>query len=174
MEEKMEQLQLSENRMEKFLNKQSFEKYFPERDLFQDGNLQKYLQEYKVKKVLVVEDDFSQMNLMEELLLEINPETEIDWELEANTAIKTIVNESTKGRGYDVVISDIELGPGLSGMDLFRYCAESEPYIEPVLISAHSRRKLRRKHFSTAEPIDYFKKPINIEAFHQKMTRILN
>lgn len=165
------ELQAQEKRslMKSYLNEEIFKKYSSERKLFVEEDLHLFLQSDTSKKVLVVEDDLAQMNLIEELLCEINPNIKIDWEHDADRAIGKVAYESARGEGYDIVISDIELGPGSSGMDLFRYCIEFEPAIETVLVSAHSREKLRVRHFIDSEPIDYLKKPINFQAFYQKM-----
>ncbi|MBK24392.1 MAG: hypothetical protein CME70_10380 [Halobacteriovorax sp.] len=155
------------------LNEEIFEKYSPTRNIFSDTDLRAFFLTDKAKKVLVVEDDLSQIHLLEELLLEINPEIQIDWEMNANKAINRIATESLKDEGYDVVLSDIDLGSNSSGMDLFQYCIENQPFIEPILISAHSRKKLRKKHFLSTEPMEYIQKPINFESFYKKLAPLL-
>lgn len=128
------------------------------------------------KRILIVEDDLSQMNILEELILEINPEAEIEWEVNADRAINRLASAHLDGditRAYDVVISDIALAEDSSGMDVLLYCIESEPYIETVLISAHSRENLREKHFRYTEPMEFIQKPIDFNTFYEKLGPII-
>ena len=73
------------------------------------------------KRVLVVDDDITQLNFLEDLIAEINPDVEVDWESDAHRAINLIASSSnqTDRRDYDLIISDIVLEGEASGMTLF-------------------------------------------------------
>jgi CheY-like chemotaxis protein len=126
---------------------------------------------YPNKKVLIVEDDLTQMNILEELLLEINPDLEIDWETNAESAIQRIAKSHAQfdTKHYDMVISDIALDNGSSGVELLKYCSEYEPQLETILITSYSSKNLKKYFFKQVEPLDYIQKPIDFTIFYRKV-----
>ena len=123
------------------------------------------------KRVLVVDDDITQLNFLEDLIAEINPDVEVDWESDAHRAINLIASSSnqTDRRDYDLIISDIVLEGEASGMTLFEYCTSYQPNTDFLLISAHSREKLRNSYFKNYEPLEFMKKPLNFTAFYKRV-----
>lgn len=131
------------------------------------------------KKVLIVEDDPAQICILEELILEINPDTDIDWEADVTHAIKRIsaAKNNHDQSSYDVVISDIALGGKSSGIDLFQYCIETQPDLKIILISAHSQKKLdekiRKNNFNYTGPVEFMQKPIDFTIFYTVLAPLL-
>lgn len=162
-------------KLENFLDTQSLIDFEEEVALAPFNNLKKYFYTEQCRKVLVVEDDFTQLGIIEDLIAEINPEIEVDWEIDAERAINRIVSasHSRDKREYNLVISDIFLGEGSSGVEIYRYCNEYEPRTKVVLISAQSKAKLRNSFFKNSEPLEYLQKPLNFKLFYQKLAPIL-
>ncbi|MAZ47270.1 MAG: hypothetical protein CME65_01825 [Halobacteriovoraceae bacterium] len=127
----------------------------------------------EVIRVLVVEDDFSQYCVVEELLLLINDQVEIEWVADADKAIIKLIDAEQTEKPFNMVISDIDLGEETSGMEVFSFCLESMPQVEPVMVSAFSRAQLRERHFNDSEPLHYIKKPINYSDFYMKINPLL-
>ncbi len=170
---KLDEETLGKRAMEEIFAKDIFDKYAPTESLFSSHDLHLFLGAEETKKVLIVEDDLWQINVLEELVLEINSEAQIDWEIDIPRAINRLTSEKNESKGYDVIICDIELGTEASGVDLFQYCLEHEPFTELILISAHSREKLNRKYFKKMVPLNYMKKPLNFESFFRRVSPIL-
>lgn len=126
----------------------------------------------KDKKILVVEDDINHFSILEELIKEINPKAVLDWEVNMAGAIEKI-NASRenpwKNKLYDLVISDVFLEDGDSGIDLLEYCNSLKPKVNCILISTYTLDKLKVNN----EKLDYIKKPIDFNLFYKKLAPIL-
>lgn len=126
----------------------------------------------KYKKILVVEDDVNHFGILEELIKEINPKAVIDWEVGMSGAVEKI-NSSRESpwrkNGYNLVISDVFLEDGDSGIDLLEFCNNLKPKVKCILISAYTLDNLKVNN----EKLDYIKKPINFNLFYEKLAPIL-
>lgn len=129
---------------------------------------------YDYKKVLLVEDDVTQFGVLEELIVEINPNVIIDWEGSVEGAInriQTAMSSPLEVKNYDLIISDIFLSDGDSGIDLLKFCNDLNPKMECFLISAYSKEKLKLKALDVP---DYIRKPIDFNLFYQKLAPLLS
>ena len=121
--------------------------------------------------MLIVEDDYAQSALIEEMLLEINPEVEIEWESNAKDAIDRIVTakNNLEMKAFDLVICDVVLEDDTSGIDLLKYNQYSDNETKVILISAHSKKRLDKKYYYNFSKIDFLKKPLNFNLFYNKI-----
>ncbi len=90
----------------------------------------------KSKKILVVEDDINHFGILEELIKEINPKAVVDWEVGMSGAIEKINAtrvDPWKNKSYDLVISDVFLEDGDSGIDLLEHCNGLTPKVNCIL-----------------------------------------
>src|SRR4051812_12694554 len=74
------------------------------------------------KRVFVVEDDPSNQRVLRGLIHAIDPETTVDVDECAETAIRRIESEAGSGRTYDLIIADIFLSGRETGLDLWKAC----------------------------------------------------
>ncbi|MAZ47274.1 MAG: hypothetical protein CME65_01845 [Halobacteriovoraceae bacterium] len=119
------------------------------------------------KRVLVIEDDITQSPFIEDMLLEINPEVDIEWEVDGKIAINRIMKAQfgSDQSAFDLIISDIELEGELSGVDVFNFSLQITPQTKFLLVSGHGLNKLQKDYFKNLAPLEYLQKPINITKF---------
>lgn len=173
----MDDYNLNKNEMKNYINYFSQIQDFDEQvELLSGDELRSYFSGNECKSVLLVEDDYLQVDIIEELISEINPNVEVDWECDVASAVRRITTAPNTFRQskYDLVISDVVLGDHSSGMELYEFCHEYEPKTKFMLISAHTREELRDKHFKKTEPVQYFKKPINYRSFIEALKPVLS
>lgn len=147
----------------------------PENDiktLISQDVLRMFFPDVLFKKVLIVEDDAVQYQAIEEIIVEINPDIEIDWADNVNDAIRQINRSHIKNFGstYDLVICDTCLPKGESGIDIYKHCHQLEPKIECLLVSTSSSNKIKSNHFDV---LDYIRKPIDFNLIYRNITHNL-
>jgi DNA-binding NtrC family response regulator len=84
----------------------------------------------------VVEDDRSGETVLRHIIHSVDPEAKVDWVENAEVAALTLVQESSAGRPYDLIISDVFLAGKLTGIDLFKIYHEFKAYPPMVLTSS--------------------------------------
>lgn len=146
-----------------------------EREVLSSRDLHEFFSTNQHKKILVVEDDLTQTTVIEEMLLDINPEADIEWETNSDHAINRIsANEyRERDKHYDLIICDVDLEGSLSGVDLMNYCKEINSNAKVVLISAHSKLGLKHIYFRDKAPIKYLKKPLDYGQFYRTVAPAL-
>jgi CheY-like chemotaxis protein len=77
------------------------------------------------RKLLIVDDDPSIRPLMSAMIQKINPNSEIDWVASAEEALSRIQSRMASRMAYDVVLTDVNLGGGKSGLELAESCFAS-------------------------------------------------
>jgi len=88
------------------------------------------------KRVFIVEDDPMSMEILHGLILDIDPDAEIDWSKSAEGALDLIEEDKNAGRDYDLIIADIFLSEKETGLDLWKRCLEKFNGIPLVITSA--------------------------------------
>ena len=90
------------------------------------------------RKLLVVDDDPSIRPVITAMIKRINPNSEIDWATSAEEALHRIQSVNLpfrKGKAYDVVLTDVYLGEGQSGIELAENCFEKRISSNLVLMT---------------------------------------
>jgi|GEM_PF-1659800 len=110
----------------------------------------------ETKKILVVEDNYYNQKL---LSFYINSDYEIDFAFNGDKALELI-----QGNKYCCAIMDIDLGPGMNGLDILNFIKKQEQlkYLPVIAItgfsSVHDRNNLLSKGFDA-----YISKPFEKE-----------
>jgi|GEM_PF-1778103 len=131
--------------------------------------------EKEEKRVLLVEDDISQIDLIEELINDINPDVSVDAYLTAEEALEAIEmsKKLENEKSYDVIISDVFLKGAANGIDLWSYCKEYFPKSPVVIISSFDEPTLKELFSGEFDEVDYIQKPISFEMFNEQVGRKL-
>ena len=109
----------------------------------------------RAKHVLVVEDDPTQQLIIDRLIQGVKPLTATDWASTVEEARSLLENDD-----YDLVIADVFLGRGGSGMDLWEEARESST-TTPFLIISSAGYDVFRKTVGPYEISPHFlSKPI--------------
>ncbi len=105
-------------------------------------------------KILVVDDDKDMTLILSEILKDLGHEV-----TSANTAEAAM--ELIETEEFFIVITDIHM-PGMSGIDLLRFCKGFNSLIQVFIMTAHSNKQ-RVVECLKAGATDYFEKPFNTE-----------
>lgn len=100
-------------------------------------DVEQYYSHSNYKKILVVVQDASQYELLDQIVEEINPNTDIDWDVSENGAIAKIskaIYSPISSKPFDIVIS--------ASLDLLKFCKELDPKIECIFVSTKSLEHL--------------------------------
>ena len=116
--------------------------------------LAEYLKSTKRKRVLIVEDDFMQALLIKAMLIEINPEIQVEVMSDAAESMSKLMAEKAEDP-FDLVICDVNLGPNPSGNLVAYQCNFIYPTPKTILISASPETVDIKKKFDRflAKPI---------------------
>src|SRR5262245_36149513 len=118
-----------------------------------------------MRRLLVVDDDPETCRFMEELL------AGADREIESARSPEQALLRS-RGGGYDVILSDINLNAALSGIDLLRRFKEADPQTEVILISGFGTLETAIEAVR-AGAFDYVSKPFDISEVKAAVERAL-
>lgn len=131
--------------------------------------------EKEEKKVLLVEDDVSQIDLIEELINQINPDTSVDSFLSAEEALAALENNKKlkNERDYDVIIADVFLKGLTNGLDLWTYCKKYYPKALVVVISSFDEKTLNQVFAGEFRDINYIQKPISFKRFREEIGNVI-
>jgi DNA-binding NtrC family response regulator len=116
-------------------------------------------------RILVVDDDRETCRFMEELLAETGRTIETTQSPERALAL------AREGH-FDVVVSDINLGGELSGLDVLRAYKRADPSIEVILVSGFGTLDTAIQAVR-AGAFDYVSKPFDIAQVKQIVSRAL-
>jgi len=116
-------------------------------------------------RLLVVDDDAETCRFMRELLAA--PDREIAVAQRPEAALALVAEEA-----FDLVVSDINLGADLSGLDLLRAAKEKDPATEVVLLSGFGALETALEAVR-AGAFDYVSKPIDIAQVKDVAARAL-
>ncbi|MFZ5946352.1 MAG: response regulator [Stygiobacter sp.] len=123
-------------------------------------------QKTELPKVLLIEDDEISVDVMK-LFLRGFVETDISYN--AKDSI-----EKVKAQTYDLILMDINLGKGLTGIDLIRIIRELPQYKEtPVLAVTAFAMKGDKEEFLSAGFDFYLAKPFTREELRATIRRFL-
>lgn len=113
----------------------------------------------KAARILVVEDDLSLWPFWENVLKDVLPRAEIDWETTERTAEGLLKHRFNKNSPYDLVISDIFLEGHETGIDLWtRYGEAAKNFIFVSGMPAKKFDSLMNMNFGYQA---YLEKPLN-------------
>lgn len=118
-------------------------------------------------KILIADDDPATR-----LLLEIKLKSEdhdVDVAEDGEKAIELI----TENKRYDVVLTDLMMPDGISGIRVLETAKDINPNIEVILITAHSSINTAVEAMKKGA-IDYLEKPINIDELFLRIEKIVN
>jgi two-component system, NtrC family, response regulator AtoC len=116
-------------------------------------------------KILVVDDDLDTRDLLSEVL-----ETEGYQVIAASGAQEALA--AGKTAHFDVILSDIRLGPELNGLDVLRAFKSIQPDSEVILITAFGSMETAIEAVK-AGAFDYLSKPFKIEDVLNRVQRAL-
>lgn len=118
------------------------------------------VKEYR-PKVLIVEDDLDMVDIVEKILLSINPATEVSWASSAEEAHFRLHSQKIHNwdSPYDLIIADIFLEGEETGLDLFRRCQGLYPDIPFIATSSTSIDKFYSKYGFSKIPL-FLAKPV--------------
>jgi two-component system, NtrC family, response regulator AtoC len=115
--------------------------------------------------ILVVDDDVETRNLLEEVLIEEGYNVTTSGSGEEAL-------EAGKQELFDVIISDMKLGPELNGLDVLRAYKSIQPESEVILITAFGSMESAIEAVK-AGAFDYISKPFKIEEVVLQVGRAL-
>lgn len=115
-------------------------------------------------KILIIEDEQSNANRLQRML---EGEHEIVGLCASNDEVKAFFAQAGSRPTVDLILSDIQLGDGLS-FDSLRTVPESIPVI---FTTAYDHYAVQAFHFNS---IDYLLKPIDAEDLHTALAKVVN
>ena len=147
-----------------------------ERILFDNKDLEFISKHDPYNRVLLVEDDYGQFQILKEILTEINHEVEIDWAPEGGMALAQIAQaqEREDEREYDLVILDVFLRNNSRGTDILPLLVNTLPKLKVILISGYSRAEIKREEPLINYGLNFIQKPIDISKFYRIAKPILS
>lgn len=116
-------------------------------------------------KILVVEDEHAIRLALKGLLKREGHEVEL-----AETG--EIASERLRADAFDLVITDLALGRGASGMDVLRVAKEERPETAVIMITAHGNEKIAVEAMKTGAD-DYVPKPFDNDELRVVVARSL-
>lgn len=118
------------------------------------------------KRILYVEDDESSQFLVEHIL---RKKYDLEVAAQGNEAIK-MAEESN----YDLILMDIKLGKGITGLEVAHELRKLPKYKETPILAVTAYAMPGDDDFIKAEGCDdYISKPINFNEFRQKVDQLL-
>ena len=125
-------------------------------------------------KVLIVEDDLDMVDLIEKILISINPSTEVSWASSAEEAHFRLHSQKSGNwdSPYDLIISDIFLEGDETGLDLFRKCQGLYPDIPFIATSSTSIDKFYSKYGFSKIPL-FLSKPVQYNEWRSVLRDLL-
>lgn len=137
--------------------------------------LESYLnvQEYR-PKILIVEDDLDMVDLLEKILLSINPSAEVSWSSSAEEAYFRLCSQKINNwdSPYDLIIADVFLDGEETGLDLYRKSLGLYPGIPFIATSSTSIEKFYTKYGFNKIPI-FLSKPIQYSEWKQVLKDLI-
>ncbi|MBN2615226.1 MAG: response regulator [Bacteroidales bacterium] len=119
------------------------------------------------KRILYVEDDVSSQFLVEHIL---RNKYDLEMAAQANEALK-MAEESE----YDLILMDIKLGKGITGIELTHKLRMLPKYKETPILAVTAYAMPGDDEYIKGEGCDdYVSKPINFSEFRQKVDRLLS
>lgn len=88
------------------------------------------------QKTLLVEDQGLTRQAMKTLLVQCDPELDIDEANDYDSCLRQLASGT-----YDLLFLDLQLGVGRSGLDILRWIAENEIAIHTVILSGQDDRE---------------------------------
>lgn len=123
-------------------------------------------QELVRKKILYVEDDISSQRLVDHLL-----QKKYDVEM-ADRGIDAL--RMAKQTDYDLILMDIKLGKGITGIEVTRELRKIPRYKKVPILAVTAYAMPGDDEYIKAEGCnDYVSKPINFAEFKQKVDQLL-
>jgi CheY-like chemotaxis protein len=120
-----------------------------------------------VKKILVVEDQPHNMQLIEQILEDIEEGIKLT---QADTGEKAL--SAAKNNNFDLVLMDIAL-PDMDGMQLTRMLKSNSQFKSTTFIAVTAYAMLNDEENFKQVFDDYISKPINEDVFLQKVRKWL-
>lgn len=128
------------------------------------------LDDSKLMRVLVVEDDLTLKSFWNHMLSEQFKKLKIDWASTEEVAEGLIRNRFMRGKPYDLVISDIFLAGQKTGLELWFNFAEAATQFIFVSVLAENRFEQLMKG-AKFQPI-FLQKPLNPVACKELLAQI--
>lgn len=116
-------------------------------------------------KILVVEDEHAIRLALKGLLKREGHEVELAED-------GNIASERLRADAFDLVITDLALGRGASGMDVLRVAKEERPETAVIMITAHGSEKIAVEAMKSGAD-DYVPKPFDNDELRVVVARVL-
>lgn len=168
--ELMDEFCLSENvgiRRKDFLGTDSLFDIGFEFELSQE-DVKDYYSHENYKKVLIVAKNASEYESLDELIGELNPNTDVDWEVSQSDAVFKIskaLNSSFTQKPYDIVIC--------SSAKLLKACKQLDPNIDAIMLSPQTVERLESTDDS-ADAQEYRTHLSDYDLFARRLTKSLS
>lgn len=120
----------------------------------------------KNKRVLIIEDDENQAELIKALLMESKDSVLVDWAATSAQAFHYL-KKNNKGENlspYDLIIADIFLEGAVTGCDIWRLCRAVFPEVPVLLTSSIEKKEIAQMFLSEAKKPFYLQKPLDINS----------
>ncbi len=113
---------------------------------------------HKIKKILVVENDIISIELLKAI---VRKSAEIDFAIDGKKAL-----DKVKERNYDLILMDINLGEGLTGLEVTKKIRKLKDYKEtPIVAITAFAMDGDREEFLSAGCTHYLSKPFRKSEF---------
>ncbi|MFZ5552605.1 MAG: response regulator [Bacteroidota bacterium] len=121
-------------------------------------------------KILAVDDNLINREILHDLLLDANPTFEVDMAEDGEEAIKKLMNNT-----YDIVLMDLQM-PKKNGYETAEYIRKNMKYpvseIPIIAMTAHALENVAESCFK-AGMNDYISKPLDMGFLATKMAKLL-
>jgi len=119
--------------------------------------------QHAIADILIVEDEVPHAEVIEEGLTRMGHRCAVVHDGAAAVAHMT-------GRHFDIIITDLMLGPDDSGMDVLLAAGERSPASKVILITAHSSVNTCREALKQGA-FDYIEKPLDLDELRAVVSR---
>lgn len=122
-----------------------------------------------MSKIAIIEDSKSTNDEFKDIVLDLWPDCDVDQWYDVSTAISAILSTN-----YDIIISDIDLGPGADANGAVRIAQALDAKLTPLLIiSGSPQPELQRTIYRALQAWDYLQKPISALDLQTQLERAM-
>lgn len=118
--------------------------------------------ERKFRKVLIVEDDLTQVPLWKHIISRISNSASIEWAVSSEQAKTIIQSAEVENKKFDLIIVDLFLAGSSTGLELLQSKVVEESGADTILVSAVSKKNLEENIKTLLKKTKILAKPLSI------------